>query len=236
MLILITTRCLEGCSHCLHDARPDGSDMTRETFQNVLIFLGKVRPLCIQISGGEPTLHSHFSEFVERISSKFKNSFLLLESNGSFYKDPEKLKTVERLLRLENVHLQIRSHEDYYPNYKSIVDNPALKQLPKTVLWTDGKMNIQPIGRASNMQPTIKWRTCINTYLLAMQKPFLPLPLLIRTLQQAGRYCSPMIDPEGVLHAGESRLCTSLGHVTKPLRVLDTTACGKCGLAGPLEV
>jgi hypothetical protein len=207
-------------------------DMEEATLSEVILFLTVVKSKLIQISGGEPTLHPRFQHFITRVAKTFKSTLVLIESNGSFIDDPARKSQMLKVLMLPNVALQIRTHPQYYPNYERTINNFDLRMLPKTKIFTDC-IRIFPIGRAAGMQPEIMYSSCVNTYLLALQRPRHTITQMIPVLQEHKRFCSPMIDPEGVLHAGESRLCTSLGHVADPLRVLDTKPCGKCGLSSP---
>lgn len=229
MLILITTRCHEGCAHCMHDARPDGIDMSGDTLTDIIKFLKTICPMLIQISGGEPTLHPQFKDFTTRIAKSFKPAIVFVESNGSFISDPQRKQQVLEVLQLPNVKMQVRTHPQYYPNYEQTISNMELRMLHKSQVFNDC-IRIFPIGRAANMPAGIKYRTCVNTYLLAAQKPHLRVAQLVPILQANMRFCSPMIDPNGFIHAGESIFCTSLGHVSSPKMVLETTPCGKCGL------
>lgn len=231
MLVLLTTRCHEGCSHCMHDARPDGYDMTPDTLADVLVFLLAVRPHLIQLSGGEPTLHPRFEEFVKKVTETFPQTYIIIESNGSFVMDPERRDSIIRLLQHPNVNLQVRTHKLYYPNYKRTMRMNFIKKLPKTHLYNDC-IRIFPIGRAAKMASGLRYRTCTNTFLLHKQRPTFTIPEIASYLQQNGRFCSPMIGPNGILHAGESIFCTDLGHVSNPKSMFDVFPCGKCGLQG----
>jgi len=231
MLALLTTRCHEGCSHCMHDARPDGYDMTEETLRDVIVFMMSVQPRLIQLSGGEATLHPHFADFVQKVAEVFKETYIIVESNGSFVLDKERREQVAHVLRIPNVHMQVRTHKLYYPNYKRTMKMAALRMLPKTRLYHDA-IRIFPIGRAAKMKAELKYRTCVNTFLLHKQRPGLIVAQIARYMQENGRFCSPMIDPNGILHAGESIFCTELGHVSNPKSMFDVAPCGKCGLQG----
>jgi molybdenum cofactor biosynthesis enzyme MoaA len=59
VLIKVTSRCSMGCSHCLDEAGPDGTDMTAETFLKALDFAAQIEaasPIrATLLSGGEPT-------------------------------------------------------------------------------------------------------------------------------------------------------------------------------------
>jgi hypothetical protein len=227
MLILITTRCHEGCSHCMHDASPNGYDMSEDTHDAILFFLDSVGPKLIQISGGEPTLHPNFLHFVEK-TAKY-SPYLIIESNGSFMLDQDRRIQVQHALRISNVHLQVRTHRLYYPNYKRTMRSTKLRKLPKTHVYHDA-IRILPIGRATRMKSERKYPACVNTFLVHYQYPALSIAQVAKVLQGNGRFCSPMIDPNGMLHAGESIFCTDLGHVSKPKNLSDTAPCGKCGL------
>lgn len=56
-----------GCSHCLENATPDGEHMSSETFKKVLNFMERINPTVVLITGGEPTDHPEFFEYMEQL-------------------------------------------------------------------------------------------------------------------------------------------------------------------------
>jgi uncharacterized radical SAM superfamily Fe-S cluster-containing enzyme len=62
MLLFITDRCNSKCSHCMSCCSDDGKDMSDDVLTQAIEFINCVNPLVINVSGGEPTLHSDLLE------------------------------------------------------------------------------------------------------------------------------------------------------------------------------
>lgn len=90
MVIDLTNRCEEGCSHCFVDCKATGTDMSEKTLVQLVAFLNKAKPLAISISGGEFTLHPEFVKYIRYIIDKTKDFKIILMSNGSFFFDDKK--------------------------------------------------------------------------------------------------------------------------------------------------
>lgn len=57
--------CNQQCKHCHVDAAPDGKNiMSKETVDDILIFLSKGENLVLDITGGAPEMNPHFEYFV----------------------------------------------------------------------------------------------------------------------------------------------------------------------------
>lgn len=70
MLLSITEKCRMGCSHCMDDARADCDKfMTKEMFEKAVDFNFKYDKT-IGITGGEPTEHPLFWEFMDIVVDK----------------------------------------------------------------------------------------------------------------------------------------------------------------------
>lgn len=232
MLLQITTQCLEGCSHCMANATPDGIHMSEETFQASLELIKKLRPRNIQVTGGEPTLHPNFYSFCAQLCEL--DAIVILESNGSFIADPERTEKVKALTR-KNILVQVRTHPIYYPNYKDIFTNKELRKI--TTLVFDDEINLIPFGRAvKNHQDKINWAfkpTCSNMFLLSRQVP--TFSAIIQTMEAHSFFCKPLLAPTGRIHVGETSSCQELGSVWDSPELLYTSIrnkkpCGNCGL------
>lgn len=235
MLLQITTKCFENCSHCMVDANPNGMHMTLDTFQNALSFLNELKPFNIQVTGGEPTTHPSFFDMCISLRKTFLNSNLILLSNGSFSKDNNIYNQVEELIFKYQYVLQIRTHPKYYPNYKTVIEDIKLRKLTSHIY--DDMIRLIPFGRAlKNHQNDIEWGlkpTCSNIFLLSRQ--FSNMPSIIKAMETHGFLCKPIITVNGNVHAGETSKCIKIGDVNTNLTEIYLTLrnsepCDKCGL------
>jgi MoaA/NifB/PqqE/SkfB family radical SAM enzyme len=53
-----------GCLHCIHDCKPEGEDMSLETFRKALKLVEDRGGGPITLGGGEPTLHPEFEQML----------------------------------------------------------------------------------------------------------------------------------------------------------------------------
>lgn len=67
--IMVTYRCNLHCPYCFANefVNLSSTDMTLEAFDKAMNFLTKSGPTCLGLIGGEPTLHPHFGDILERI-------------------------------------------------------------------------------------------------------------------------------------------------------------------------
>ena len=87
MLLRITEKCRMECPHCLVCATPDGKHMSRDLFVKSLEFLDRLGAKCLVISGGEPTDHPMFFEFMDIVKHGLREVFVIITSNGMFLDD-----------------------------------------------------------------------------------------------------------------------------------------------------
>lgn len=219
MLTKITTYCTMGCTHCLEDATVQGTHMSEETFIAVLDFITKHDLKFILISGGEPTDHPLYERFIGLIPPGIK---VIVLSNGLFTMDERR-----RFLNMP-INYQIINDPAYYP--KRV---PRIEQ--ENVLYDDKVFgNIYPLGRAktNGIEVTRQSPSCYNLRVLVKNKrDFIEGLLTLRTI---GKMCSPSIDVEGNLLAGECRFCSKVGTVWDPnIRLTQNCIdlkCNRCGL------
>lgn len=239
MLLQITAQCLEGCSHCMANASPEGEHMDKETVLASLNFIQRIKTMNVQVTGGEPTLHPDFFNICVglcdlRIEAEMGLA-VILESNGSFIHDQEKTEKVKELIRKWDCLVQIRTHPDYYPNYKEIFYNKKLREITPHIF--DDAIKLIPFGRAlENHKEQISWSakpTCSNMFLLSRQVP--SLVSVIHNMEVNGFYCKPMIATTGQIHVGETVTCQRIGTVWDSNEKIFTDLrekkpCDKCGL------
>lgn len=239
MIIELTLKCEEGCSHCFVNATPTGRHMTISTLKDSIRFMLKADPRVVQISGGEFTLHPQFSLFASGIIENMPYAIFVLESNGWWFQNEQYRQKILSLLRYENVHiLQIRTDKRYYPNYEKIWANrQCIESIHPKIKVYEGEIELIPLGRAKNLiqENPNKSPMCANIILLNQQIHFSSLWQMIHKLESIGKFSTPSIDPDGQIHIGESVLCAPIGNVTDtPDRILNNIRsqgfCKKCNL------
>jgi len=226
MLIRITNKCTMGCSHCMVEATPDGRHMSRETFEKALDFTQRYDMPVLMLSGGEPLEHPEFFDFVEM--AKGACEIVLVLSNGMFLED-ENLRN--KVLAL-NVLVQITNDPKYYPKRIPKFDHP-------NIAYEDALRLITPLGRAieNNIKGTQKAPMCYNLRsIVHATKDFHQTLGMMRFNQ---KMCSPSINVDGTVVAGESVQCCKIGTTESSDQELVTNLmtmhCNKCGLEDNLS-
>lgn len=234
MLLQITTKCLEGCSHCMADASVNGEHMDNLVFIAAVELIKKLGTSNVQVTGGEPTLHPNFFSMCVLLKERTK-SLIILESNGSFVDSKEDYEKVKELRFKHSILLQIRTHPIYYPNYKKIIEDKRLKVLTPHIY--DDAITLLPFGRALKNHASELNRgafpNCINMFGLSRQVA--SLQEVIRTMEKNGKFCKPMISELGIVHAGECETCVGIGDVFSSVSELFeklkiSVPCDQCGL------
>lgn len=88
LLVIITRMCNMSCRHCAIAPTPDGPHMGMETFKALCEKLRELPPKIetkVCLSGGEPTMHPHFWDFLDMTldALRGKNIRLQISTNGS---------------------------------------------------------------------------------------------------------------------------------------------------------
>jgi len=240
MVIQITNKCNENCSHCFVDATPDGNKMSKDTLIETIKFLKKAQPIVVQITGGEPTTHPNFFEFVNAFVKNLPKITFTILSNGSFFFNDELRAKVLKVLSYPTVlALQIRTDKKYYPNYDKIIQNKdKIENLHEKIDVYDGVDGIIKLGRGKNITKDIATQSpmCANLVMLNKQKDFKSFPEYIKYYQMnTKKFCAPSINEDGYLHAGETPNCKTLGHVSDNIdylmdKIKKHEMCGNCKL------
>ncbi len=122
MFLLLTDKCNLNCSMCIR-GRQHGNEMDLEEFSKLLVE-EDFSDVELVVTGGEPTLHPYFVEFVKKASLNFHK--VLVATNGTNYY------YINELKGLDNVSFQIsldgdkKSHDkirgvgSYNKTFKSI--------------------------------------------------------------------------------------------------------------------
>jgi sulfatase maturation enzyme AslB (radical SAM superfamily) len=157
MNIEVTTRCNMKCAHCARSCTEKGEDMSPHTFTAAMEFCKQLRDLCgcnrdsispasirIVLSGGEPTIHPKFWDFVKiALDTIGMPVDVGVSTNGKRTEDALRLakmaeeKQIAAGLSLDSFHEKISP---------KVVD--AFRRRPKGYKIVHTKDNIAPVGRA----------------------------------------------------------------------------------------
>lgn len=222
MLIRITNHCTMNCKHCMIDATPEGKHMSIKTFKDALQFSSKFDPYFLLISGGEPTDHPQFLEIL-RIAKEYDEKILIkfVASNGLFlYND----KYIDDIIDLD-IGFQITHDPEYYPK--------SIKKIFHQLFQYEDKLRIiSPFGRAltNNLKITSENPTCFNFRSVCNKSH--SFAQSIRLLREIIKMCTPSINIDGSVVAGEAPSCYKIGTIYSSdeeiMHNINTMKCGKC--------
>jgi MoaA/NifB/PqqE/SkfB family radical SAM enzyme len=251
MLIKTTNKCSMGCSHCMEDSTVAGQHMTWSTFERTLEAVARMErlvtlaglPVFVLFSGGECTEHPDIVKMVETAIDK--GFFVTLVSNGMWLNDPD---LSAALLRKEWVppmfNVQVTNDARFYPTKPPTVDDPR-------ITYIDSIWGLTPLGRAARKKNldtkglherkapgSFNFRSLVHT-LRSVEQAIFQLRML--TFQGKPGWCSPNIDEQGTVHAGESRNCYPIGTIESTDKemvdaVLSMGSCNRCGLEDHLSL
>lgn len=132
LIVNITNLCNEYCPFCCAEASSKGHNyMTLSTFQNILSSYNE--EIEVQLTGGEPTLHPSFLEFV-KCAIKYTNiKKLIVDTNGTDMGNVAKdLNEISRdgnapiIMKLSVNYWLVQQHVDYLEKVKNtIINNPC---------------------------------------------------------------------------------------------------------------
>jgi len=224
MLVRITDCCRMGCTHCMVEAHPDGEHMAMENFAKSIDLAKRIDLPVLMISGGEPLEHPEFFEFAKLAKKNIK--LVLLLTNGMFAEDEELTK---RVLDLDLM-IQITNDQRFYPKRVPKIIHPS-------VSYETHIRMITPLGRASEMLSTKQAPMCYNLRSVVRAKKNLQAGILL--LRSLEKFCSPSINTDGSIVAGESSLCHKIGTVDSSdqelAEALMHMQCNRCGLEDKLS-
>lgn len=190
-----------GCIHCLDDCKDsNNSFMSIDTFKRSLDFINKNNFMVILISGGEPLEHPQFFEIAElAIKSKLK---IVILSNGMWIENEDIRKKVLDL----GIPFQITNDVMYYPK--------RIKKIEHKLLVYEEKIRVMSaLGRAKENKiiGTRKAPFCFN---LRSATNFLKnFKHGVMTIRNNGKICTPYIEIDGSILAGESKYCYKIGTI-----------------------
>lgn len=227
-----------GCSHCMiAGSGPDGKHMERRVFRKALYLTADLGDKTVLISGGEPLMHP---EITDMVASVFVTARLigtviqpLVASNGLFLEDPDLFKEAVSW----GIPIQVTRDPRFYPIPLS---EAALHraQHPMISLETQIRL-VTPCDRvkAAGIKSTRQSPMCFN---LRSATRKMGLLQAISLLRAHGKFCTPSVNVDGTVVAGEADTCARIGTVQESSildieRNLKVLRCGKCGLYGNLE-
>lgn len=250
MLIDITYKCSMGCTHCLSDCKPDGEDMSVETFKDVLKFCDKNCISFIHLTGGEMFENPNIREMLELmadycISHKIP---LSMATNGRILgSDIDLLNFVTKIrdkVGRKSFFLQVTDDEKFYPTK---LDSKSRYRLEKLGALIEGvphepgnpKKCLYPQGRALENFNEDWWQhpmtpSCSNARIFVKQNPNITLKEYTDILGISGHTCKPAIAPNGDIKVGESALCPKVASIyDSPTEIMNKIAhfkCQKCNM------
>jgi len=226
MLIRITNHCTMGCTHCLVEATPAGEHMASETFEAVVRFVLAEGFPFLMVSGGEPTDHPSIVEFIKHAVSE--GLYTLVLSNGEFLHGNEKRH--EAILEAATG-VQVTNDPRFYPRRVEPYEHPK-------VAWETHIRMVSPQGRAKDTGLADKTiPECFN--LRSLVRSGMTFQAARLTLAGRGRFCTPSINVDGSISAGEAPSCKKIGYVTDDdatiTHNLREMRCQRCGLTAKLD-
>ena len=240
MLIKITNSCAMGCSHCMENSLPSTDHMNLKTFMRALDFTERAEcevikagmPVMMMLSGGECTDNPLIIEMAHQV---VKRGWVLTILTHGLWLDNVELRN--ELLRddWKNVLIQVTNDDRYYPRKPPKFEHPR-------VIYVDKLLVLSTIGRAS--RPTfdskgLDPRIAPGSFnFRSITRSCKSVPMAIKLLRAraclglAG-FCTPSVTHEGIVVAGESRLCYPIGTVDSSneeltAAVLSMGSCNRC--------
>lgn len=131
LIINITNICNEYCPFCCVEASPKGHNyMALSTFQNILSSYNE--DIEVQLTGGEPTLHPSFLEFIKCAIEYTNIEKLIVDTNGTDMKNVAKdLNEISKggnvpiIMKLSVNYWLVQKHSGYLERVKNtIINNP----------------------------------------------------------------------------------------------------------------
>lgn len=215
-----------GCSHCMINAGQTGQHMSLDTYKRVLGFIEKTMFPFIMVSGGEPMEHPDVLTMLKMaIDAGFKTTLL---SNGMFLTDQELTKAILDL----DIFVQVTNDPRFYPKEVPHVEH-------KNIIYENNIRLVSPFGRAleNNIPVTRQSPLCFNLRSIVRHYHDFFQGLLM--LRQKVKMCTPSINIDGSISAGESNSCHHIGTVNDSNLVLTnklcSMTCAKCGLVHNLD-
>lgn len=231
MMIKITAKCSMGCSHCMNDAKPTGGHMDFETFKKSIEFQKTYGGPFAIITGGEPTEHPQFVDYLEYAIHELPGVFITITTNGLWMQNNyDYIKHLEEIHR-ETVMFQVSYVKEYYPIPVDLT--LPVFSLNNVVVCTEIEA-MYPLGRAldNGYESDSKAPRCFNIRSITRSIGYKDLRTVIGMLAVRGKFCCPHIAIDGTIKVGESDLCPPCSHIDKTneeiCRDIANFRCDKC--------
>lgn len=199
--------------------------MTKKTFMETLRFAKNIRPKCILISGGEPTDHPEFFEFMEILKHRGLARIVVITSNGLFLRDKE---FTDKICNL-GMFIQVINDKKYYPIHVADPNHPKIHYFDNI------PAHLTNFGRAreNKLEITRKSPCCYNLRSISWNMDR-GLEATVYILATKGFLCTPYINVSGNITAGGGEECIPFGHVTDSMsslsRNINNLKCNRCGM------
>jgi hypothetical protein len=208
---------------------PDGEHMTKTTFAKALEISYLLGSRAIILSGGEPFDHPDIFDLISLAQER--RFIVMVTSNGLFALDPE----MRQRARGCGAMIQITNDSRYYGRDLSLIRK----------IFTDNNFSFEdrirlifPCRRTkkAGIAPTRLSPMCFNMRSATRSYDIISA---VSVLQIQGKICSPSINVDGSIRAGETDTCFKLGTVDSTEADLDEAyrnmKCNRCGLIDNLD-
>lgn len=217
--------------------------MSFPTFIQAVQFAIKSGSRNIIISGGEPTDHPKFVDFMNYLTLNFSQSISVC-THGMFIDDDN---GIERFIApFKNVFFQIVNDPIFYPKAPS---KSKLKELLSSNLnvgfFDHISSSIYPQGRARTAlkvtpeTTNCKASRCFNLRSIINSGQVDGFREAIAMLEGANKFCTPSINIDGSIAMGESNECPKTSKITDELTnvfsAFKESQCDECGMIAPLD-
>lgn len=231
MLIELTNRCFENCTHCMVDAKPDGKHMDDEIIQHASKFINIVKPWVVVISGGEISTIPNFREVITNFINSIKiECCFLLQSNGTWiFNENDKIEMAKLLMNPRILNMQVSTNKKYYTSYEKIMEvKDSFKTISEKIEffndWQGESTNMLYLGRAQNImsENDVKGKPGCGVLMSIIKQLHLIREFsgnendfikLIKILETKGYFCKPMISVNGNVYVSETQYCMKMFNV-----------------------
>lgn len=217
MLISITDKCRMNCPHCMDNALGDNNNfMTEDVFLDSVKF-NFDRDKTLTLTGGEPTEHPNFWNFLDILRSEMPNNSIVTVTTNGMNIDKDDGTLLRRIKKLnenprKHILFQVTSVKGLYP-IQIDLSNPIFRL--DTVTVCDELQVMVPIGRAVVNRDRFTFNSkaphCFN--LRSLTRRFADYKIAIQFLRNSFKFCTPQIDYKGDIKLGESCLCPCVASI-----------------------
>lgn len=217
MMIKITEKCSMGCPHCMNDSKPIDKHMDKETFIKVIDFFNQYGGATVVISGGEPTEHPQFLDFINTFMALTRPYIIVMIATNGIWMQTHKDEIFKLLDEYSHrLMFQVTTVDEYYP-VKIDTSLPVFKH--ENVFVCTKIERMYPQGRAlTNHLEYVppKGPKCANIRLVTHQVGMKSIRNIIAILLVKGGFvCTPHITVNGEIKLGESDLCPVCSNISK---------------------